>query len=97
MKQYFGLGLAMLAGAVLGAVAVTGLHAQAKPPVYLVTEIDVTPITSLRKSLGAEGSGHHKSGGRPLSRLRSSRRSRSKIGDADRRRGAIAHCHSDLG
>ena len=42
MKQYFGLGLAMLAGAVLGAAAVTGLHAQAKPPVYLVTEIDVT-------------------------------------------------------
>ena len=42
MKQYFGLGLAMLAGAVLGAAAVTGLRAQAKPPVYLVTEIDVT-------------------------------------------------------
>ena len=42
MKKYFGLGLAMLAGAVIGAAAVTGLHAQAKPPVYLVTEIDVT-------------------------------------------------------
>ena len=32
----------MLAGTVIGAAAVTGLHAQAKPPVYLVTEIDVT-------------------------------------------------------
>jgi uncharacterized protein (DUF1330 family) len=42
MKQYFGLGLAMLAGAVIGAVAVSGLHAQTKSPVYLVTEIDVT-------------------------------------------------------
>jgi uncharacterized protein (DUF1330 family) len=42
MKQYFGLGLAMLAGTMIGAAAVTGLHAQAKPPVYLVTEIDVT-------------------------------------------------------
>jgi uncharacterized protein (DUF1330 family) len=43
MKQYyFGLGLAMLAGTVIGAAAVSGLHAQAKPPVYLVTEIDVT-------------------------------------------------------
>ena len=42
MKQYLGLGLAMLAGTVIGAAAVSGLHAQAKPPVYLVTEIDVT-------------------------------------------------------
>ncbi len=42
MKQYFGLVLAMLAGTAIGAAAVTGLHAQAKPPVYLVTEIDVT-------------------------------------------------------
>jgi uncharacterized protein (DUF1330 family) len=41
MKQYFGLGLAMLAGTVIGAAAVSGLHAQAKPPVYLITEIDV--------------------------------------------------------
>jgi uncharacterized protein (DUF1330 family) len=32
----------MLAGVAVGAVAVQGLHAQGKPPVYLVTEIDVT-------------------------------------------------------
>jgi uncharacterized protein (DUF1330 family) len=42
MKQYFGLGLGMIAGTVIGAVAVSGLHAQGKSPVYLVTEIDVT-------------------------------------------------------
>jgi uncharacterized protein (DUF1330 family) len=42
MKQYFGLGLGLIAGTVLGAAAVTGLHAQAKPPVYSITEIDVT-------------------------------------------------------
>ena len=42
MRQYFGLGLAMVAGTVIGAAAVSGLHAQAKPPVYLITEIDVT-------------------------------------------------------
>jgi len=36
------LGLGMLAGTLIGAAAVSGLHAQAKPPVYLVTEIDVT-------------------------------------------------------
>src|SRR6202162_5297727 len=42
MKQYLGLGLGMIAGTVIGAAAVSGLHAQGKPPVYLVTEIDVT-------------------------------------------------------
>src|SRR5262249_15723020 len=42
MKQYLGLGLALLAGTAIGAAGVSVLHAQAKPPVYLVTEIDVT-------------------------------------------------------
>jgi uncharacterized protein (DUF1330 family) len=42
MKQYLGLALGLLAGSMIGAAAVTGLHAQAKPPVYLITEIDVT-------------------------------------------------------
>ena len=42
MKQYFGLGMGLIAGTMIGAAAVSGLHAQAKPPVYLVTEIDVT-------------------------------------------------------
>lgn len=32
----------MLAGVGLGAVAVQGLHAQAKPPVYVVAEINVS-------------------------------------------------------
>src|SRR5271169_2692885 len=40
--MYFGVGLGMLAGTVLGAAAVTGLNAQGKAPVYLVTEINVT-------------------------------------------------------
>ena len=42
MKQFFGLGLAMLAGTMIGAAGISVLHAQAKAPVYLVTEIDVT-------------------------------------------------------
>jgi len=42
MKQYLGLALGLLAGSMIGAAAVTGLHAQSKPPVYLITEIDVT-------------------------------------------------------
>ena len=42
MKQYLGLGLGILAGVAIGAAGFSGLHAQAKPPVYLITEIDVT-------------------------------------------------------
>jgi uncharacterized protein (DUF1330 family) len=42
MNTKFKLTLAMLAGAAIGAAAVNGLHAQAKPLLYLVSEIDVT-------------------------------------------------------
>jgi hypothetical protein len=42
MKTFFTVSLAMLAGAAIGATAVKGLHAQAKAPVYVVSEIDVT-------------------------------------------------------
>jgi uncharacterized protein (DUF1330 family) len=41
MKTQYAVALAMLAGFGLGAVAVQGLHAQAKPPVYFVAEVDV--------------------------------------------------------
>jgi hypothetical protein len=40
LKQHARLGAP--AGTMIGAAAVTGLHAQAKPPVYLINEIDVT-------------------------------------------------------
>ena len=42
MTRYLSLAIAMLAGGALGAAAVEGLHAQAKPPVFQVTEIDVS-------------------------------------------------------
>ena len=42
MNRYLSLAIAMLAGGALGAAAVEGLHAQAKPPVFQVTEIDVS-------------------------------------------------------
>jgi len=41
MKTQHTATLAMLAGFGLGAVAVQVLHAQSKPPVYQITEIDV--------------------------------------------------------
>src|SRR5215213_9858768 len=40
MKTHYSVTLAILAGFGLGAVAVEGLRAQAKPPVYQVVEID---------------------------------------------------------
>ena len=41
MNTKYKIALGVLAGAALGAAAVQGLHAQAKPPVYFVAEIDV--------------------------------------------------------
>jgi uncharacterized protein (DUF1330 family) len=46
MKQYLGMGIGILVGTVIGAAGVTGLYAQSKPPVYLVTEIDVKDPTA---------------------------------------------------
>jgi uncharacterized protein (DUF1330 family) len=40
MKTQLTLSLAVVAGFGLGAVAVQGLHAQAKPPVYYISEIE---------------------------------------------------------
>jgi uncharacterized protein (DUF1330 family) len=42
MKTHCTVGLSVLAGIGLGAVAVQGIHAQAKPPTYVIAEIDVT-------------------------------------------------------
>jgi uncharacterized protein (DUF1330 family) len=41
MKTHHTIALAMLAGFGLGTVAVQGLHAQAKAPVYQVTEVEI--------------------------------------------------------
>jgi uncharacterized protein (DUF1330 family) len=49
MKTYYTVGLSMLAGAALGAAAIQGLHAQAKPPVYYIAEIDVQNIDAWQK------------------------------------------------
>jgi len=42
MKTRYTVALSMIAGAALGGAAIQGLHAQAKPPVYYIAEIDVT-------------------------------------------------------
>ena len=42
MRSNYKVAVAVTAGVAIGAFAVQGLHAQAKPPVYFVAEIDVT-------------------------------------------------------
>ena len=42
MRSNYKVAVAVTAGVAIGALAVQGLHAQAKPPVYFVAEIDVT-------------------------------------------------------
>ena len=63
MKTHVKLGLAMLAGFGLGAAAVHQLHAQAAPPAYVVSEIDVVDeggyaneyLSLANKALAASG------------------------------------------
>ncbi|HEY7247676.1 MAG TPA: DUF1330 domain-containing protein [Xanthobacteraceae bacterium] len=42
MKARFGMALSMVAGAALGAAAIQALHAQAKPPVYMIAINEVS-------------------------------------------------------
>jgi len=42
MKTRYTVALSVLAGAALGAAAMQGLHAQAKPPAYAVAEVDIS-------------------------------------------------------
>ena len=49
MKPYCTVTLAMLAGIGIGAAAIQGLHAQAKPLAYVVAEIDVTSLEPFDK------------------------------------------------
>jgi uncharacterized protein (DUF1330 family) len=47
MNANFKLMLAVVAGAAIGAVAAQGLHAQAKPKAYIVTETEVIDAAAL--------------------------------------------------
>jgi uncharacterized protein (DUF1330 family) len=49
VKTQYSVALAMLAGFGLGVTAIQALHAQAKAPVYYISEINVTDPDSYRK------------------------------------------------
>jgi uncharacterized protein (DUF1330 family) len=42
MSRYIAIGLALIAGGAMGAAAVETLHAQATPPLYTISEIELT-------------------------------------------------------
>ena len=53
MKTHYTVAVALLAGIGVGAVAVNGLHAQAKPPVYVIAEVQVTDADTWKQYLAA--------------------------------------------
>jgi uncharacterized protein (DUF1330 family) len=44
MKTRYTVALSILAGVAVGAAAVQALHAQAKPPAYVIAEIDIANV-----------------------------------------------------
>jgi uncharacterized protein (DUF1330 family) len=67
MNTNYKIAIALIAGAAIGGAAIQGLHAQAKPPVYTVFEIDVTNIEGYTKEYAPLGQASiKKSGGKTL-------------------------------
>jgi hypothetical protein len=83
MKTSYTVTLAMLAGCAFGAAAVQGLHAQAKPPIYYVVEIDTTDQDAYAKEFAPKAQAIIKAAGRPLRGHRRSRGNRSKSSHAN--------------
>ena len=75
MRAHIKMGLAILVGFGLGAGAVDGLRAQAKPPAYVISEIEVTNadayaneyVPLANKALADSGQKRLVSGGRTIS------------------------------
>jgi uncharacterized protein (DUF1330 family) len=53
MKTRYTVALSMLAGIAIGALAIQGLHAQAKSPVYFVVENEISDVQSYLKEYAA--------------------------------------------
>jgi uncharacterized protein (DUF1330 family) len=67
MKTRYIVTLAAVAGFGLGAFAVQALHAQSKPPVYYIAEVDVTDVDAYTKEYAPKAQALIKaSGGRIL-------------------------------
>jgi hypothetical protein len=66
MKYKYSVPVAIFAGIGIGAAAVQTLHAQAKPPVYVVREIDVTNVEAyIKEFVPLARAAFAKTGGKP--------------------------------
>ncbi len=63
MKTKYTVALSMLAGIAVGAIAIQRLHAQTKPPVYLVNEILVTNRDAYEKEFAPKARASIKAAG----------------------------------
>ena len=68
MKTQYTVTLAMLAGIGIGAVAVHGLHAQAKPPAYVMTEVEIIDEAAFKEFSPKVGQTVQAAGGKYLTR-----------------------------
>ena len=82
-------------GTVIGAAAISGLHAQARPPGFLVTEIDVTNPEGLRQRVRPQG--NIKAAGGRFVALGRDWGGWSEAGDCPFRHAAKAGYHYSLG
>jgi len=63
MKTKYTVALSLFAGVAIGAIAVQGLHAQATPPVFAVTEIEVSDLDAYVKEYAPVAQAAIKAGG----------------------------------
>jgi hypothetical protein len=63
MKTYYAVGLSMLTGIGVGAIAVETLNAQAKPPVYRIAEIEITNVEAYTKEFAPKAQAALKAAG----------------------------------
>ena len=67
MKTNYKIAIALVAGAAIGGAAIQGLHAQAKPPVYVIGENDVTNVDAYTKEfVPLARASIRNSGGKPV-------------------------------
>lgn len=52
MKSNYKVAIALVVGVAIGAAAIQGLHAQTKPPAFVIAEIDVTNPDGFSKEFG---------------------------------------------
>ena len=64
MKSNYKIAIALVAGVAIGGAAIQGLHAQAKPKAYLVTESEVLDAANLASYTAAISAVQKAAGGR---------------------------------